>query len=73
LASAILIKCLSNGTSKWTLNDGPLPENAISTSNLLYIPKVSPNDRGAYLCEGVDEAKLPFWAISEAFVLSEWH
>ena len=63
--------CRSSGSVKWTLNDGPLPKSAAVVSNSLYIQKLGVKERGAYLCEGVDENGQPVWAISEVIILSE--
>ena len=53
--------CNSHGATKWTFDDGPLPDNVkTGAGNTLKITNAQPQNEGFYICEGVDENSNEF-------------
>lgn len=69
--SSAQIKCLSTGPVAWTLNERKLLHTASIKENLLWIPKVSKEHRGIYLCKGTNEKGSVFYAISHLKVVGK--
>ena len=57
IGSTVVFTCLSPGLVKWFFQDGPLPDNVVSTDqeqyHVLHIVKVQEDNTGRYKCQAV--------------------